>query len=162
VNAVRREREGGPEIRPVEVSDLDDLMEIERVCFPSPWSRQVFLDELSREWARLLVLCPTPGGSPVAFINYWIVRDEIHILNVATHPAHRRRGFASRLLGRTLGQAPTLGVRYITLEVRRSNKGAFELYRGFGFESIGVRPRYYVENQEDAIVMLLSLGGSGS
>ena len=140
------------------VADLDDIMEIERVAFPSPWSRQVFLDELSRDWARLAVLAPTPGGSPVAFTNYWLVHDEVHLLNVATHPAHRRRGFAASLLAHVIDGAPALGIRYATLEVRRSNEGAIALYKRFGFEAIGVRPRYYAENQEDAIVMLLGVG----
>lgn len=140
------------------VADLDDVMEIERVAFPSPWSRQVFLDELARDWARLLVLTPTPGGSPVAFINYWLVHDEVHVLNVATHPAHRRRGFAARLLSHVLEGAPRAGFRYATLEVRRSNEGAIALYKKLGFEAIGVRPRYYAENQEDAFVMLLGIG----
>lgn len=118
----------------------------------------MFLDELSREWARLVVFCPTPSGSPVAFINYWVVRDEIHILNVATHPTQRRRGFATRLLTWIIDPAVSDGARYVTLEVRRSNEGALALYRRFGFEAIGIRPRYYVDNNEDAILMLLSLG----
>ena len=91
---------------------------------------------------------------PVAFIDYSVERDEAHICNLATHPAHRRRGFATRLVARLLATAPREGIRYVTLEVRRSNKAAINIYRRLGFESIGVRPRYYVEHDEDALVML--------
>ena len=147
-----------PEIRPATEADLPVIIEIERVSFPSPWGRSVFLDELTREWARLVVYCPSSSRAPVAFINYWVVRDEIHILNVATHPSERRRGIATRLLSWVIGPSVANGARYVTLEVRRSNQAALALYRRFGFEAIGVRPRYYIDNNEDAILMLLSLG----
>ncbi|MFO7646033.1 MAG: ribosomal protein S18-alanine N-acetyltransferase [Desulfosarcina sp.] len=138
------------------LDDIEAVLEIERASFDSPWSRAFFVEELGRDWARLEALCPAPGVGPVAFINYWVVRDEIHILKVATHPAHRRRGFGTQLLSRAMSQAPGLGIRYVTLEVRRSNEAAIALYRRFGFEPIGIRPRYYEESKEDAIVMLLT------
>ena len=84
-------------------------------------------------------------------------RAGAHVLNVATHPAHRRRGLARRLLRHVDDVARAEGCRYITLEVRRSNHGAIRLYRKYGFRPVGIRPNYYVEDNEDAIVMLLEL-----
>jgi ribosomal-protein-alanine N-acetyltransferase len=144
------------EIVPMRVEDLDDVLEIERHGHPSPWSRQVFSEELEREWARIDVLRerdPSGTSRVVAFCNYWIVRDEIHVLNVATHPERRRRGHAARLLEQLLDVARSLDSRYLTLEVRKSNRGAIALYERFGFRSAGVRRRYYQDNGEDAIVM---------
>lgn len=143
------------------LSDLDDVMEIERHSFRAPWSRQVFLEELDRDWAHVDVVkerSPTGGaGRVVAFCNYWLVRDEVHILNIATHPDERRKGHASRLLAHVIEFARRHRCRYVTLEVRRSNHGAIKLYRSFGFRPVGIRPNYYVEDNEDAIVMLLEL-----
>jgi ribosomal-protein-alanine N-acetyltransferase len=149
------------EIVPMRVEDLDEVLEIERHGHPSPWSRQVFAEELEREWARIEVVRERDDRGTsrvVAFCNYWIVRDEIHILNVATHPERRRRGHGARLLEHLLAFARSNDSRYLTLEVRKSNVGAIALYQRFEFVSVGVRPLYYVENREDAIVMALELG----
>lgn len=142
------------------LSDLDDVMEIERLSFRAPWSRQIFIEELDRDWAYVDVVRERlgPGKSQVrAFSNYWLVRDEVHILNIASHPGERRKGHASRLLQHIIEFARRHACRYITLEVRRSNHGAIKLYRSFGFRAVGIRPNYYVEDHEDAIVMLLEL-----
>jgi len=144
-----------PGVQPMTVRDLDDIMEIEKLAFRSPWSRQVFVEELDREWAHIDVLRDRPGGPVVAFVNFWLVRDEVHILNVATHPDARHRGHASTLLAHVIDFAAGARCRYVTLEVRRSNQSAIRLYRKFGFRPVGIRPNYYVEDQEDAVVMLL-------
>jgi ribosomal-protein-alanine N-acetyltransferase len=137
--------------------DLDHVMEIERQSFRTPWSRQVFVEELDREWAHVDVIRPRGGGSLLGFINYWLVRDELHILNVATHSDHRRRGVATQLLAHVLGFARKQQCRYATLEVRRSNVVATHVYTKFGFRAVAVRPHYYAEDNEDAIVMSLEL-----
>jgi [ribosomal protein S18]-alanine N-acetyltransferase len=147
------------EIVPMRLGDLDDVMEIERLSFRAPWSRQVFIEELDREWAHVDVVKERAGHrhKVVAFCNYWLVRDEVHVLNVACHPDDRRRGHAARLLAHVIDFARRHVCRYITLEVRRSNHGAIKLYRSYGFRPVGIRPNYYVEDNEDAIVMLLDL-----
>ena len=153
-----RERTRRFEIVPMKAADLDDIMDIERVSFRAPWSRQVFVEELDRDWAHVDVLRERVKGAGVlAFVNYWLVRDEVHVLNVATHPEGRRQGHASRLLEHVIAFANRHRCRYVTLEVRRSNAGAIRLYRKYGFRPVGVRPNYYVEDNEDAIVMLLEL-----
>lgn len=144
-------------------SDLEEVLEIERHAFGSPWSRQIFLEELDREWAHLEVLRERQKDGQsrvVAFVNYWLVRDEVHLLNIATHPERRRQGHARALLGHLVDFARRHRCRYVTLEARRSNLGAIELYRQFGFQAVGIRPKYYVEDQEDAVVMLLELPGA--
>jgi ribosomal-protein-alanine N-acetyltransferase len=138
-------------------SDIDVVMEIERLSFRAPWSRNVFLEELGREWARVDVLRDNATGEVVAFANYWLVADELHVLNIATHPRHRRAGHATRLLAHMVEVARRGTCRCVTLEVRRSNVVAQQIYRRFAFRAVGVRPNYYAEDQEDAIVMLLEM-----
>jgi ribosomal-protein-alanine N-acetyltransferase len=167
-----RARERRWEIAPMKQGDLDDIMEIERLAFRAPWSRQVFVEELDRDWAHVDVLrerkpprpSPSPdgarkgeGGGVLAFVNFWLVRDEVHVLNVATHPSARRQGHASRLLEHVISFAHREKCRYVTLEVRRSNQSAIRLYRKYGFRPVGIRPNYYVEDNEDALVMLLEI-----
>jgi ribosomal-protein-alanine N-acetyltransferase len=144
-------------IAPMTLADVDEIMEIERVAFRSPWSREVFLEELGRDWAYVDILREPPGGALRAFVNYWLIRDEVHILNVATHPEARRHGHAGRMLDHVVEFARRRRCRYVTLEVRRSNHGAIRLYRKHGFRPVGIRPNYYAEDHEDAIVMLLEL-----
>jgi ribosomal-protein-alanine N-acetyltransferase len=145
-------------IEPMKAADLDAVMEIERVSFRSPWSRQVFLEEMARDWAHVDVVRDVATRKVVAFGNYWLVADEVHVLNLATHPLARRAGHASRMLAHMVDFARRELCRYVTLEVRRSNAVALRLYRRFAFRAVGVRPNYYAEDQEDAIVMLLDLG----
>ena len=142
----------------MKTGDLDDIMESEKQSFRAPWSRQVFVEELERDWAHVDVLKRREARANVlAFVNYWLVRDEVHVLNVATHPSVRRQGHAARLIEHVVAFAHRHRCRYITLEVRRSNQPAIRLYRKYGFRPVGIRPNYYVEDNEDAIVMLLEL-----
>jgi ribosomal-protein-alanine N-acetyltransferase len=145
------------EIVPMQLTDLDDVMEIERESFRSPWSAQVFLEEMAREWAHVDVVRDTRARRAVAFGNYWLVADEVHLLNLATHPEARGAGHASRMLAHVIAFGRERRCRVVTLEVRRSNAAALRLYRRFGFRAVGVRPNYYAEDQEDAVVMLLDL-----
>jgi ribosomal-protein-alanine N-acetyltransferase len=138
-------------------ADLDAIMEIERLSFSSPWVRQAFTDELARPWARLEILRETASDCVVAFCNYWMVMDELHILNIAVHPGARRHGHASFLLRHILSMAREKKVRMVSLEVRASNHPAQALYRKFGFRDVGIRPRYYADNGEDAVLMDLEI-----
>jgi ribosomal-protein-alanine N-acetyltransferase len=144
-------------IQPAGPSDLNSIMEIERLCFHAPWSRQVFVEELTRAWARLDVLRSVSTGQVVAFCNYWLVTDEMHILNLATHPQERRQGHAERLLAHIIELGRRASCRLVTLEVRRSNEAAQRIYRRFAFKAVGIRPNYYVDDNEDAVVMVLDL-----
>lgn len=144
-------------IEPMRSGDLDRVMEIEVASSPSPWSRNVFAEELARDFAHVLVVREVADGPALGFLNFWAVADEIHVLNLATDPHHRRRGLASSLLSHVIVRAKRDEARVLTLEVRRSNQAAQSLYRRFGFRAIGVRAGYYADNQEDALVMLLDV-----
>jgi ribosomal-protein-alanine N-acetyltransferase len=78
-------------IEPMKAADLDPVMEIERLSFKSPWSRQVFLEEIARDFAHVDVVRDVATGHIVAFGNYWLVADEVHVLNIATHPRRAAR-----------------------------------------------------------------------
>jgi ribosomal-protein-alanine N-acetyltransferase len=144
-------------VEPMRVADLEAVREIEQASFRSPWSAQVFLEEMSRDFAHVDVVRDPLDQRALAFGNYWLVADEVHLLNIATHPEERRKGHAARMLAHIIALGRTRACRLVTLEVRRSNAAAQRLYRRFGFRPVGVRPNYYAEDQEDAIVMLLDL-----
>jgi ribosomal-protein-alanine N-acetyltransferase len=135
-------------------ADLDALVAVEQRASVRPWKREVFAEELARDFSRIVVL--REGEVLVAFIVYWLVRDELHVLNVATDPAGRRRGHAARLVEHAIAAAKLARCGCLLLEVRRSNTAAIRLYRKYGFRPIGVRANYYAEEHEDAIVMRLA------
>jgi ribosomal-protein-alanine N-acetyltransferase len=144
-------------IRTVQIEELDRVHRIEKLSFDNPWPLHVFQQELSHSWSRLwgVYLHGDPG--PAAFILFWLVYDEVHILNIATHPEFRRCDLASTLLERLEQESRRVGARYLTLEVRPSNEPAIALYERDGFRVVGVRPRYYSDNGEDALIMVKEL-----
>jgi len=90
------------------------------------------------------------------YVIYWILADEMHLLNLAVHPDQRRRGIARSLLTGALDKARTQGAAVVWLEVRPSNAAALSLYHSFGFKEIGIRPGYYTDNGEDALIYAFS------
>ncbi len=148
------------DIRPMTAADLPRVLEIEQVAFRNPWSAELLRRELGHDWSTILVAEePGPRGQVtlVGFVIFWIVHDELHVLNVATAPEHRNRGVARRVLEAALDTGRQKRCTLATLEVRRSNAAALGLYRDFGFRPVGIRPNYYVDEGEDAIVMVLDL-----
>lgn len=144
------------------VDDLEGVLEIERVSFSNPWPRDQFERELKNPLSYAFtakVIHPLEGKGLmiIGYTIFWLVTDEAHILNIAVHPAFRRRGVAKALLRFTLELLFKKGGKEVFLEVRRSNLAARRLYKGFGFKEIGVRRGYYTDNQEDAIVMGLEM-----
>jgi [ribosomal protein S18]-alanine N-acetyltransferase len=145
-------------IRDASNRDLPQIVEIERLSFDSPWSRDSFLRELSLPFSRTTVAVTT-NGKPEAIAGYlcrWLVADECHILNVAVHPTARRAGIGARLMTDAIDEAKREKARFVTLEVRRSNVAARSLYRKLSFEERRLRKNYYGAG-EDAIVMELRL-----
>lgn len=130
-------------------ADLDQVLEIEGYCFPSPWSRESFYKELEKEYGRSMVA--VHGERVAGYIIAWFIADELHIANLAVHPDFRRKGIAEKLLNSVIGSAGSCS--WIGLEVRRSNSAAIHLYSKLGFYEIGVRRGYYQPDGEDAIVM---------
>ena len=149
----------GVRLRAMTEADLPEVMRVERAAFRYPWSEPMLRSELAHEWAHLLI---AESGAPerpaiAGFIVFWIICGELHVLNVAVEPRSQRRGVGRELLGAAMTQARLAEVTYATLEVRRSNRAAIRLYESFGFRTNAVRPKYYVENDEDAFVMGLAM-----
>jgi ribosomal-protein-alanine N-acetyltransferase len=147
-------------LRRAALEDVARVVEIERDGFAHPWSRELLERELGHAWSHtLLALEPAAGGGErvVGYIVFWLVHDEVHVLNVATALEARRRGVGRELMLAAEDAGRQRGARISTLEVRRSNAAAIALYLGMGYRQIGVRPNYYAEEREDAIVMVKQL-----
>jgi ribosomal-protein-alanine N-acetyltransferase len=138
---------------PMGAADLDAVLEIERRSFPQPWSPGLFLHELKVPFSKTL-LARTQNGSHalLGYICRWLVGDEVHILNLAVDPDHRKSGIGRALVGLVVREADERAARVITLEVRRENAPALALYRSLGFTERGVRRNYYGHGH-DAIIM---------
>jgi [ribosomal protein S18]-alanine N-acetyltransferase len=110
-------------------------------------------DELARSWSREWV-AREEGEGVVAFVLAWHVADEVHVLNVTTRPDRRRRGIGRALMNAVVAYGRDSRSKHVLLEVRRSNRPAIALYRSLGFFAVGVRSRYYPDD-EDAVEMML-------
>jgi ribosomal-protein-alanine N-acetyltransferase len=138
------------------LDDVDQVHEIERLSFSTPWPAYAFEQELTgNRLARYIVArAAEPGGERIAgFAGIWLMVDEAHITTFGVHPDWRRRGVGRRLLLRLADLALELEAARMTLEVRVGNEAAQALYRSFGFQVTGRRPRYYSDDGEDAYVM---------
>jgi ribosomal-protein-alanine N-acetyltransferase len=134
------------------VADLAEVQAIERASFTTPWPPHAYKSEL--ETNRLAsYLVARADGHVVGYGGVWLMVDEAHITTFAVHPAWRRRGIGDRLLLELLDVALERGAREVTLEVRLSNLAARRLYEKFGFRPVGLRPRYYTDDNEDALIM---------
>jgi [ribosomal protein S18]-alanine N-acetyltransferase len=128
---------------------------IDRACFSEPTVNVE--TELKHPWSYIFLARQEGEAEPRAFLLAWLVSDELHILSVATLPTVRRHGLARALLAHVIEFARARKGRSVLLEVRPSNYAALELYRAFGFVTARLRPRYYADNQEDAMEMTLTL-----
>jgi [ribosomal protein S18]-alanine N-acetyltransferase len=138
-------------VRGLAYSDLPAVIAIERRSFPTPWSLAMFVLELSKPSG--VCLAATAGNELFGYLICSRYDQAWHLMNVAVAPERRRSGVASRLIARLFEE--TRGELPITLEVRVSNRQAIVMYERFGFRSAGVRPRYYHDNGEDALIMWL-------
>lgn len=142
-------------IRNMGPDDLDEIMEIEKLSFTSPWTKRLFEETLASPIATSFVI--KKGSETIGYIMIYSVTDEAHILNIAVHPDYRCRGYASALIQYALDYFGKSYIHEFFLEVREGNMVAIRLYQRFGFEKIGKRKRYYPETNEDALVMCLSV-----
>jgi ribosomal-protein-alanine N-acetyltransferase len=158
--SVARSRLGARAIGRYRRADLDQILMIERASFPYPWSREMFDEELNNRLCHIFVMREEVERDTrvLGYVCFWMFLGEMHLLNIAVHPEARRHGVGERLLSHALEFASGRGAKVVFLEVRRSNEAARRMYTRFGFRAMGVRPRYY-EDQEDAVVMLLELEG---
>jgi len=139
-------------IEAMRLEDLEEVQRIELASFSTPWPSNAYRSEL--ETNRLAsYLVARIDGKVVGYGGMWLMVDEAHITTFAVHPAWRRRRIGERLLLAFLDLALDRHAREATLEVRLSNLPARRLYENYGFRPVGLRPRYYSDNNEDALIM---------
>ena len=146
------------QIVPMNGDHLDEVAELERVCFPDPWSRNMLKEELENDLAAFLVALDGQGDV-AGYAGLQVVLDEGYILNVAVRPDCRRQGVAGQLLQVFLDFAKGNQLAFLTLEVRASNYPVIALYGSRGFRGVGRRKNYYEHPREDAVIMTLDLTG---
>ena len=139
-------------IGPMTADHLDEVAELERICFSAPWSRNMLAEELDNALSAFLVALDE-SGKVVGYAGLQVVLDEGYITNVAVRPECRRQGIAGKLLQVFLDFAQGNHLAFLTLEVRASNYDAIALYGSRGFRSVGRRKNYYEHPKEDAIIM---------
>ena len=145
-------------MRAMSEADLPQILQLEQRCFPeSPWPKAEYLYELNENpFSCLRVL--EEDGRIVGYIDWWILYDKAQLANIAVDPDFRGRGYARAMLEECIRDANAKGCETLSLEARVSNAPALALYRSYGFIDAAIRKNYY-ENGEDAILMVLPLGG---
>ena len=135
-----------PLILPVKPEHLDAITELERICFPCPWKRSFFEQELSapRRFLRVLYL----GGMVIGYLFSYFIVPEIHISKIATHPDFQRKGYAHLLMEDLRRFCLKQGIDTVTLEVRTTNVPALNFYKTWNFEILHIRKRYYDDGSE--------------
>ena len=131
--------------------DAEAVANIERESFPTPWSREDFWREASNDFACYIVALD--DAEIIGFGGCWISFEEAQVTNIALTSVQRGRGLGKALMARLMRAAATRGAERMTLEVRPSNTPALRLYEGLGFAAVGIRKKYYQDNDEDAILM---------
>lgn len=139
-------------LAPMVEADIPRVLEIEQSSFPTPWPPDAYRHEL-RENRLATYLVARLGDRLVGYAGMWVILDEAHITTIAVEPALRGQHIGERLLLGLIDAALERSARWMTLEVRRSNLAAQQLYRKYAFREIGTRKAYYADNREDAIVM---------
>jgi len=132
-----------------------DILCIEKNSFITPWKLPQFVDELNNPYSHMWGLIE--GEELIGYICFWMVVDEVHIMNIAIRADMRRKGMAKLLLSELIRFAKSRNMSKIWLEVRPSNKAALSLYKKMGFKKVAIRKKYYSDTNEDAIVMALDL-----
>jgi len=154
-----------PVVTPMTVDDLDAIMALERVCFKDPWTRRMYLADLTQNELATYLAMRSPIGDPghysslvtrhpslLAYGGFWLMADEAHIATIASHPELRGCGLGLYLMLALLDVAQAAGACLSTLEVRAGNLPAQRLYEKLGFEIAGQR-RHYYRDGEDGLIM---------
>jgi ribosomal-protein-alanine N-acetyltransferase len=139
-------------IAPMRTRDLRGVLRIEEAVFPHPWSHRLFVEELSQRRSRAY-RAAWVGKTIVGFAGQMFIDDESHVNNIAVDPGWQGRGLGAAILADLVRTGLAHGARHLTLEVRVGNDPAIALYRRFGMAPVGVRPNYYPESGDDALIM---------
>ena len=138
-------------IQDVREEQLDQIEQLEQLCFSVPWPRDALRGQLPDD--NHVFLAATDGGRVLGYVGMMFVLDEGYISNVAVAPAFRRRGIADALIAELLRRADALSLSFVTLEVREHNIPAISLYENNGFVRVGLRKNYYQKPCENAVLM---------
>ncbi len=140
----------------MEIADVDQVMEVERVSFTTPWTTDIFYQEIvDNQYAYYYVI--EWNGRIVGYVGTWVVLEDAQVTNIAIMPELRGNKLGEKLFQYMLLQVKLIGATRLSLEVRESNIPAQKLYRKFGLVPGGIRKNYYTDNQEDAIVMWVNI-----
>ncbi|MCS1352124.1 ribosomal protein S18-alanine N-acetyltransferase [Mechercharimyces sp. CAU 1602] len=142
--------------RAMKIEDIPAVLEVEHASFPTPWTRQAFIQEIKHNRMAHYTVVEV-AERVIGYCGMWVIMDEAHITNFAILPTFRGYSLGESTMHYVRQLALMLGATKMTLEVRPSNKVALALYQKLGFEQKGIRPRYYSDNHEDAIIMWVTL-----
>ena len=140
-------------IEPMTLADVNEVADLEQVCFSAPWPRSAFQSDLRNSYARYVVLRAEGSPTILGYAGLWLLVDEAHITTIAVRPGHRRQGLGELLLLYLFDLAAEFDIRTLTLEVRAGNRAAQDLYYKYGFHQEGLRRHYYTDTGEDALFM---------
>lgn len=140
-------------LQPMTIEYVPQVAALEKVCFSTPWSESSIGGELQNQWAIWLVALE--GDALAGYLGVQYGPDGADIMTIATAPAFRGRGVGRALIAEMAARLKSMGLQWLTLEVRPSNTAALGLYEAMGFQQVGRRPRYYRDPVEDAILMTL-------
>ena len=140
-------------IQRMEVDDLNRILDLELLCFSSPWSKDDFLYELNENPFGYYVVLRVEDKI-LAYLGLWMDEERAQITTIGVDPEHRGKGYAKTLMEHMLEVCSSKGVKIYSLEVRVSNQAAISLYQRFGFIQVGLRKAYYQDNHEDAYLMI--------
>ncbi len=138
-------------MRPMIPEDIEQVLKIEKSSFPTPWTRAIFMRELSLDCSHNFVF--DLNGDVKGYVSFWVVDGEVHILSIAVEEEYRRQKIGTAILQFALDMAKGIGGQFAFLEVRESNKEAFGLYNSLRFKTVKIVEEYYTDTKEDAIIM---------
>lgn len=141
-------------VRKLKVDDIEQIMEIESVIFGEfHWTPQSFISEIENEFGNYFTAIDNETNQIVGYGGFWLIFDEAHITTIAVNPNLRNKGIGEILLQKMIDAGYAKNAKWFTLEVRAGNIPAQNLYYKYGFKSIGLRKKYYQDNDEDALIM---------
>lgn len=140
-------------IENLNLTHIEEICDIEKRCFSDAWSRQSFIDEIDNENSVFIVV--KKEDKIVAYSGFWYIVDDAQIMNVAVDIAYKGMKISHILMKEMIQRARDKNMATMSLEVRVSNEIAINLYKGYGFEIVGVRKQYYQDNKEDAYIMFM-------